>query len=69
MIYYLRHGATDWNENLNEQGIKDPKCQGRVDIPLNEKGIKQAMQAKETLNCIEFDRVICSPLTRAIQTC
>jgi len=69
MIYYLRHGATDWNENKNEQGIKDPKCQGRIDIPLNEKGLQQALKAQEILKDIEFDRVICSPLTRAIQTC
>lgn len=69
MIYFLRHGATDWNENLNEQGVKDPKCQGRVDIPLNEKGIKQAYAAKEYLKDIKFDKVLCSPLTRAIQTC
>ena len=69
MIYFVRHGATDWNENLNEQGIKDPMCQGQVDIPLNEKGIKQALSAQENLRGIKFDRVICSPLKRAIQTC
>ena len=69
MIYYVRHGATDWNENKNENGIKDPKCQGRVDIPLNEKGINQARAAKAFLQDITFDRIICSPLTRAIQTC
>ena len=69
MIYFVRHGATNWNENKNELGIKDPKCQGRVDIPLNEKGFQQAIAAKENLKNIKFDRILCSPLTRALQTC
>lgn len=27
------------NENINAQGQKVPKCQGRADLDLNEKGI------------------------------
>ena len=69
MIYFVRHGATDWNEHINELGIKDPKCQGRIDNPLNEKGICQAIETAKTLKDIEFSRVICSPLLRAQQTC
>ena len=68
MIYFVRHGATDWNENKNNLGIKDPRCQGRVDLELNEKGIQQAEQTAQQLNNVKFDRVICSPLKRAIQT-
>ena len=30
MIYFLRHGSTDWNENLNSDGEKDPRCQEDV---------------------------------------
>ena len=68
MIYFVRHGSTDWNENKNEKGIKDPKCQGRADLDLNQKGISQALQTAEQLKGIKFDRVICSPLKRAKQT-
>ena len=69
MLYFVRHGATDWNEHVNEQGIKDPKCQGRADIELNQTGIEQAMQTAKELKGHKFDRVICSPLTRTRQTC
>ena len=69
MIYFVRHGATDWNEHLNAQGIREPKCQGKADIELNQKGIEQAKQTAEELKDINFDRVICSPLKRAIHTC
>jgi len=69
MIYFVRHGSTDWNEHINENGQRDPKLQGRADIPLNEKGIMQALATAETLKDINFDRVLCSPLTRTRQTC
>ena len=54
MIYFVRHGATDWNENKNEKGEKDPRMQGQVDIPLNATGISQALLASENLKGIEF---------------
>lgn len=69
MIYFIRHGATDWNDNINSLGIKDPKLQGRMDIPLNKNGIKQAKETAKTINKIKFDIVLCSPLIRAKQTC
>ena len=69
MLYFVRHGATDWNDNINENGEKDPKCQGRADIPLNERGKRQAAELAKTIKDIKFDRVICSPLTRTRQTC
>ena len=69
MIYFVRHGSTDWNENINAQGQKDPKCQGRVDLELNQTGIEQALATAETLKGKKFDRVVCSPLIRAKQTC
>ena len=69
MIYFVRHGATDWNENIDEFGNKVPRCQGRTDIPLNENGINQAKLVKESLKNIKFDKIFCSPLTRAKQTC
>lgn len=69
MIYFVRHGLTDWNENIDENGKRNPKLQGRADIPLNERGVAQAFEVSENLKNIDFSRVICSPLTRARQTC
>ena len=37
MLYIMRHGKTDWNEQH--------KLQGRTDIPLNDDGIKMAEAA------------------------
>lgn len=69
MIYFVRHGSTDWNEHINENGEKDPLLQGLADIPLNENGKKQAKNIANMLKNIKFDRVISSPLLRAKQTC
>lgn len=69
MIYFVRHGVTDWNENTDKNGKKNPKCQGRADIPLNDNGIKQAEKLRDMLKNIKFDKVFCSPLMRAKQTC
>ena len=69
MIYFVRHGVTDWNENITADGRHSAKCQGRADIPLNENGIAQAKELAKSLNQIKFDKVICSPLTRTRQTC
>lgn len=59
-LYILRHGQT----NFNFEG----RFQGRVDTTLNEIGIKQVEEAAIELRNINFDVVISSPLTRAIQT-
>ena len=68
MIYFIRHGATDWNEHINEKGEKCPKCQGRIDNELNDNGIAQAYECAKSLEGVEFVKVICSPLARALQT-
>lgn len=60
MIYFVRHGQTDWNL-LN-------KCQGLVDIPINKTGEEQAKQVKESLKNVNIDLCLCSPLLRARQT-
>jgi len=59
-ILLTRHGETAWNK-LN-------KVQGKVDIPLNEKGIEQANIIKEELSGKNVDLIICSPLLRTRQT-
>lgn len=59
-ILFIRHGQTDWN-------VKK-KVQGKANIPLNEKGIKQANDTKILLKDENIDLILCSPLTRAIQT-
>lgn len=61
-IYIARHGLTDWN--------LVPKVQGVTDIPLNEGGQKQAVGLAETIknSGIKFDKILCSPLVRAVET-
>lgn len=62
MIYLIRHGQTDQNQKH--------VLQGRVDAPLNETGIQQAVRAGEALRKqgIVFDSVFTSPLRRARET-
>lgn len=62
-IYFLRHGETD----LNRQG---GNFQGRIEKPLNEEGIAQAVAAGEEFKKmgVRFDYVYCSPQGRALQT-
>ena len=59
-FYFLRHGQTDWNL----QG----RYQGHSDIPLNANGIAQAHAAAECLACVRIDRIVASPLIRAVAT-
>lgn len=60
MIYFVRHGETDYN--------KEGRMQGFLDIPLNSTGEKQAYQAKENLKDIKIDKIYASPLSRAVKT-
>lgn len=60
MLYIIRHGQTDWN------ALK--KLQGRVDVPLNEKGREMARQARDEYKNVHFDICYCSPLKRARET-
>ena len=59
-LYVTRHGETDWNVQS--------KVMGKIDIPLNEKGIKQAEATRDALAGSKIDLIIASPLARALQT-
>jgi broad specificity phosphatase PhoE len=60
-IYLIRHGETAWNADNNRY------C-GRTDIPLTEKGVKQAEMLRQQLKNITWDGVFSSPLQRAFTT-
>ena len=61
MIYFVRHGETDFN--------KFSISQGQTDTSLNKTGLKQSEDVAEKLKNTHFDVVFCSSLTRARQTC
>jgi 2,3-bisphosphoglycerate-dependent phosphoglycerate mutase len=59
-LVLLRHGESQWNlEN---------RFTGWVDVPLSEKGIKEAREAGEKLKGYAFDRAFTSVLKRANDT-
>ena len=61
-LYMIRHGETDWNVRRI--------LQGTADIPLNENGRAQALALADELKeaGLVFDRIYCSPLSRAKDT-
>jgi alpha-ribazole phosphatase len=56
---FVRHGETD----KNKEGI----LQGHLDIPLNKKGIGEAVELGKFLGQLKFDLIFSSDLTRALQ--
>lgn len=60
--YIIRHGETNWNKQRLFQGV--------TDIPLDDTGRKQALEAGQRLKKkgITFKKVYTSPLERAIET-
>jgi broad specificity phosphatase PhoE len=59
-IILVRHGKTEWNVA--------EIFRGRIDIELNETGIKQAELLAEYLSKIKIDAIYSSPLKRAFKT-
>lgn len=59
-LFLLRHGETDWN--------KCGRFQGQTDIPLNDAGRELAVLTRKNMPLVQFDKVYCSPLVRAVET-
>lgn len=65
-IYLIRHGQTEWNKLGLGQGSE-------ADIPLNDTGRDEALRTgiylhKKRSSRNPFDLIICSPLSRAVET-
>ncbi|MBE0543039.1 MAG: histidine phosphatase family protein [Verrucomicrobia bacterium] len=60
-LYLIRHGETAWS--LSGQHT------GRTDIPLTQKGEKDAREVGARLRAVRFNRVFTSPRQRARRTC
>jgi alpha-ribazole phosphatase len=59
-LYLIRHGETDYNNEL--------RFQGQIDIPLNQKGIEQAEKVAEFLKDVPLQVIYSSSLQRALTT-
>src|SRR5262249_57802317 len=61
IVYLARHGETAWS--LSGQHT------GRTDLPLTERGERNARRLGERLRGLSFAQVFTSPLVRAARTC
>ena len=59
-IILARHGETEWNV--------EEVFRGRIDIELNETGMKQAELLAKYLSAVKIDAIYSSPLKRALKT-
>lgn len=61
-LILLRHGETVWN--------KERRLQGQTDIPLSPEGIRMIREAADNLTTLQIhiDRILSSPLGRAMET-
>ena len=62
-VYLIRHGESAFNV-----GAPHPRDPLIFDAPLTQRGKMQAERAREAVLKLGINAVICSPLTRAIQT-
>ena len=58
--YLLRHGETAWSISGQHTG--------RTDIPLTDEGRRRAADVAPMLAVVDFELVLCSPLSRARDT-
>jgi len=61
IIYLARHGETAWSVSGQHTGL--------TDLPLTERGERNARSLEERLRGISFAKVFTSPLQRASRTC
>ena len=61
VIYLARHGETAWSLSGQHTGL--------TDLPLTERGERNARRLGERLNGLTFAKVFTSPLQRAARTC
>ena len=59
-LYLVRHGETEWSRARRHTG--------RTDLPLSPVGEAEARALGDHLRGLEVDRVLSSPLTRALDT-
>ncbi|WP_432800410.1 histidine phosphatase family protein [Poriferisphaera sp. WC338] len=59
-VYLVRHGQTEWSLS--------GKHTGKSDIPLTDAGRKNAAKLHPVLAHLNFEMVLCSPLSRARET-
>ncbi|PIU42321.1 MAG: histidine phosphatase family protein [Candidatus Omnitrophica bacterium CG07_land_8_20_14_0_80_42_15] len=59
-LILVRHGQTDWN-NIN-------RLQGKIDVPLNAKGLKQAQDMAAQLGGEKINAIFSSKLLRSFAT-
>ncbi len=57
LLYVVRHGQTEWNEQ--------ERFQGQQDSPLTLRGRRQAQAVARRLKDVAFDRIYASPIGRA----
>ena len=60
LIYLVRHGQTDWNA----AGV----FRGHADRPLSPRGRREADLVMDSLGSTRLERILSSPLARAVQT-
>jgi broad specificity phosphatase PhoE len=60
-IYLARHGETAWSLSGQHTGL--------TDLPLTERGQRNARALGQRLNSLTFAKVFTSPLQRAARTC
>jgi broad specificity phosphatase PhoE len=60
-VYLARHGETVWTINRRHTGL--------TDLPLTERGVRNARSLGERLEGTKFSHVFTSPLQRAHYTC
>jgi broad specificity phosphatase PhoE len=60
-IYVARHGETAWSLSGQHTGL--------TDLPLTDRGERNASRLGERLKGLTFSKVFTSPLQRAMRTC